>query len=155
MTRTEANRLVRRATSADIPAIMALASRASSAAHWSVERYQDLFTNSPPRRIGLLIEERSLVCAFLIGRVLDREIELENIVVADSQRRLGLGKQLLEEFRKISQTEGARAIFLEVRETNLPARKLYQKCGFAENGRRRGYYTHPEEDAVLYQLPLV
>jgi [ribosomal protein S18]-alanine N-acetyltransferase len=155
MTGTKANGLVRRATSADIPAIMALASRASTAAHWSGERYQHIFTNSAPRRIALLIEERSLVCAFLIARVLDSEIELENIVVADSQRRLGLGKQLLEEFRKISQTEGARTIFLEVRETNLPARKLYEKCGFAENGRRRDYYTHPEEDAVLYQLLLV
>ena len=147
--------LVRPATLADIPAIMAVASRASSAPDWAGERYAQIFTDSAPRRIALVIEDRSLVCAFLIGRALDTEVELENIVVADSQRRLGLGKQLLEEFRKIFQTEGARAIFLEVRETNLPARKLYQKCGFAENGRRRGYYTNPEEDAVLYQLLLV
>lgn len=146
--------LIRPVNRADIPAMMNLANRSPGAAHWLAEQYERIFADSGPRRVALLIEDQSTVHAFLIGRILDEEREIENIVVARSHHRLGLGKRLLEEFRKISQTEGAKAIFLEVRESNLPARRLYEKCGFAENGRRLGYYRQPEEDAVLYQLVL-
>jgi ribosomal-protein-alanine N-acetyltransferase len=41
---------------------------------------------------------------------------------------------------------------LEVRESNASARGLYEKQGFREAGRRRGYYTDPVEDAILYSL---
>jgi ribosomal-protein-alanine N-acetyltransferase len=39
---------------------------------------------------------------------------------------------------------GARAVFLEVGEDNVPARKLYQRAGFREVGRRDGYYQGPK-----------
>jgi ribosomal-protein-alanine N-acetyltransferase len=102
----------------------------------------------------LVMEEESAVQAFLVGRALNAEWEIENIAVADSRRRRGLGRQLLEEFLRFSQGEGAETIFLEVRESNLAARKLYEKCGFAENGRRQRYYKEPAEDAILYELML-
>ena len=44
----------------------------------------------------------------------------------------------------------ARTILLEVRESNSAARKLYEKCGFVQSGRRQRYYKQPEEDAILY-----
>ncbi len=59
----------------------------------------------------LMIEEQSALQAFLVGRVLDAEWEVENIVVANSQRRQGLGKQLLDEFLKISQERGCQNHF--------------------------------------------
>ncbi len=98
------------------------------------------------------MEEQSAAQAFLVGRVVEREWEIENIVVAGSRRRQSLGKQLLEEFLRISKGEGARAVFLEVRESNLAARRLYENSGFAENGRRQRYYKDPVEDAILYRL---
>lgn len=52
---------------------------------------------------------------------------------------------LLDEAR-----QNGEAVFLEVRESNMAARRLYEKLGFAETGRRRGYYANPPEDAVLY-----
>ena len=42
----------------------------------------------------------------------------------------------------------------EVRESNQAARALYVKLGFQENGRRRGYYPQPQEDAILLTLRL-
>ena len=48
----------------------------------------------------------------------------------------------------------ARHIHLEVRESNEAARKLYERQGFGETGRRRNYYDHPAEDALLLQLIL-
>jgi len=47
------------------------------------------------------------------------------------------------------------AVFLEVRESNTAARRLYQKLGFEETGRRKSYYSNPVEDAVLYTRHLV
>jgi ribosomal-protein-alanine N-acetyltransferase len=133
---------------------MALANLSSSAAQWTAEQYHQILENSLPRRVMLVMEEESAVQAFLVGRALNAEWEIENIAVADSRRRRGLGRQLLEEFLRFSQGEGAETIFLEVRESNLAARKLYEKCGFAENGRRQRYYKEPAEDAILYELML-
>jgi [ribosomal protein S18]-alanine N-acetyltransferase len=48
--------------------------------------------------------------------------------------------------------DAAPAILLEVRESNLPARRLYEKHGFREVGRRRAYYRDPAEAAILYAL---
>jgi len=44
---------------------------------------------------------------------------------------------------------GASRILLEVRESNRPARRLYEKHAFREVGRRLKYYNHPLEDAIL------
>ena len=44
---------------------------------------------------------------------------------------------------------GARSALLEVRASNLAARRLYEKHGFVVEGVRRRYYSHPPEDAVL------
>ena len=42
-------------------------------------------------------------------------------------------------------------IFLEVREGNTAARRLYEKLGFSEISRRKAYYSSPVEDAVIMQ----
>jgi ribosomal-protein-alanine N-acetyltransferase len=131
---------------------MTLANLSPSAGHWSVEQYQRIFRDSIPRRIALVVEEGPVVQALLIAGILDAEREIENIVVAGPHRRRGIGKQLLEEFLRLSGEDGAKSIFLEVRESNLAARRLYEKQGFFENGRRQRYYGQPEEDAVLYRF---
>jgi ribosomal-protein-alanine N-acetyltransferase len=59
---------------------------------------------------------------------------------------------LLQELIQRAESEPAAAILLEVRESNLPARQLYEKHGFREVGRRRTYYKDPPEDAILYAL---
>jgi len=58
----------------------------------------------------------------------------------------------LRELIRRAESEAASAILLEVRESNLPARRLYEKHGFREVGRRRVYYQDPADDAVLYAL---
>ena len=130
---------------------MALADQAPGAARWSAEQYKKIFDDSLPRRIALVAEERSAICAFLVANIVDTEREIENVVVADSHRRQGIGKQLLEEFLRVSQNNGTKTIFLEVRDSNLAAKKLYENCGFVENGGRPGYYREPNEDAILYK----
>jgi ribosomal-protein-alanine N-acetyltransferase len=67
---------------------------------------------------------------------------------------LGIGSALVQELAKRAQRESVSAILLEVRESNLPARRLYEKQGFREVGRRRNYYADPSEDAILYDFRL-
>ncbi len=68
------------------------------------------------------------------------EAELQAMLVAPVMRRYGLGTQLLEAARKQARRWGSERLLLEVRAGNAPAIALYRRCGFSEDGRRRGYY---------------
>ncbi|HEY1262791.1 MAG TPA: ribosomal protein S18-alanine N-acetyltransferase [Terriglobales bacterium] len=146
--------LIRAATPADIPAMMSLAARSATAAQWTAAQYELAFSNSHPRRLVLAAEEDTSVLAFLIAQAAAGEWELENIAVAGPARRRGLGSRLLGEFLDRIKAQGAHAVFLEVRESNRPARSLYEKWAFEECGRRSDYYRDPVEDALLYRLAL-
>jgi ribosomal-protein-alanine N-acetyltransferase len=74
------------------------------------------------------------------------------VVVAAEFLRRGIANELMRELIQSAQNEAASAILLEVRESNLPARGLYEKHCFREVGRRRAYYRDPAEDAILYAL---
>jgi len=74
--------------------------------------------------------------------------------VAARARRLGAATILLAEIILQARFRGARSIFLEVRESNHPARRLYEKENFAVAGRRPAYYTAPVEDAIVYRFLL-
>ena len=91
---------------------------------------------------------------FLIVRGVASEWEIENIAIAATSRRRGLGTRLLREFLKTARSRGATAVYLDVRESNTSARRLYEKCAFSENGRRPNYYRDPEEAAILFRLDL-
>jgi [ribosomal protein S18]-alanine N-acetyltransferase len=143
---------IRRAIPADIPALIALEKCAATAAHWSTEQYEAAFSSEAPFRTVLIIEEEDEVQGFIVGRAASEEWEIENIVVAATARRRGLGTRLLGEFLDLARGRGAQAVFLEVRESNLAARQLYEKWAFVESGRRKRYYHEPEEDAIVYRL---
>jgi ribosomal-protein-alanine N-acetyltransferase len=145
---------IRRATLADIPALTALEKHAATAAHWSLQQYEAAFSAEAPSRVVLILEEEAGVQAFIAGRALREEWEIENIGVAGPVRRRGLGARLLGEFLDLARGGGAKAVFLEVRESNLAARRLYENWAFVESGRRRRYYREPEEDAIVYRLGL-
>jgi ribosomal-protein-alanine acetyltransferase len=95
------------------------------------------------------------LAGFLVARHVEGEWELENIVVGSEFRGGGIATQLIEGLLARARETGSSAVFLEVRESNAAARKLYEKAGFRETGRRKLYYSHPAEDAVLYCKNLV
>ena len=80
------------------------------------------------------------------------EGQVANVAVAPAWRQKGLGRQLMEQLILRCMALGGRSLSLEVRESNLPARNLYDSLGFRTVGLRKGYYTQPAEDAVLMQL---
>jgi ribosomal-protein-alanine N-acetyltransferase len=145
---------IRPAIPTDIPAMMALERHAATAAHWSKEQYEIALSGERPSRVVLIIEEDAGVQGFIAGRALGAEWEIENIAVVGPARRRGLGTRLLGEFLDLAQGRDAKAVFLEVRESNHAGRRLYKKRAFVESGRRKHYYREPEEDAIVYRLDL-
>lgn len=149
------NLSIRPATSADLPAMMALEKRAVTAAHWSATQYEAVFRAAGPGRVALIIQEDACIHGFVIARVVGEEWEIENIAIAGPARRRGLGTRLLGELLDLARARSAQAVFLEVRESNQAARALYEKWSFLESGRRPQYYKDPEEDAILYRLGFI
>jgi [ribosomal protein S18]-alanine N-acetyltransferase len=145
---------IRHASAADIPVLMELDWHAATGAHWSVAQYQAIFAGDAPSRVVLIIEQNVGVQGFIVGKVLDHDWEIENIAVAEPARRRGLGTRLVGEFLDLARNSGGDKVFLEVRESNFAARRLYEKWAFVGSGRRKRYYRDPEEDAIAYQMQL-
>jgi [ribosomal protein S18]-alanine N-acetyltransferase len=139
---------IRSAALNDVPAILAIERQAAGAAHWTPEQYTQLVEGG----IVLAAEEAGQMCGFLCAKAIMPEWEIENVVVAAGFLRCGIANKLLRELIHRAQSEAAGAILLEVRESNLPARRLYEKHSFCEVGRRPGYYGDPVEDGILYAL---
>lgn len=148
------NKSIRHAVPADIEAMMRLAKESETASHWRREDYIRIFESGNPSRIALVMEEGVKLSGFVVASHVDREWEVENVVVAAEVQKRGIGSGLLVDLFKRARSEGAESVFLEVRESNDAARALYKKSGFAEVGRRRSYYSAPVEDAVLYRKTL-
>ena len=77
------------------------------------------------------------------------EGDIGNVAVAPDSRRRGIGAALLKALFAESERRGAAVLQLEVRESNLAARRLYEKNGFEIVGKRKNYYEKPAEDAIL------
>ena len=85
---------------------------------------------------------RSLV-GFILSRIAGDEAEILSVAVASFRRGKGLARRLLDlNLRRLAGL-GVRTVFLEVGDDNVPARRLYQRAGFREVGRREGYYRDP------------
>lgn len=91
------------------------------------------------------------ICGFGCILTVANEGELVDIAVSPAYRGCGLGQRLMTALLTEAQSRSVEQIFLEVRLSNTPARKLYQKNGFVEIGVRKRYYRDPVEDAVLMQ----
>lgn len=131
---------VRPAGPADLPAIARLQAESPEASQWDVAAY--LPDNC------LVAESGGEVCAFIAARSAGGENEILNLAVAPSLRRRGIGRLLLAE--ALSRLSGP--VFLEVRESNEAARRLYESAGFVAAGIRREYYGNPTECAIVMSL---
>jgi [ribosomal protein S18]-alanine N-acetyltransferase len=143
---------IRSAALADVPAILAIEREAASAAHWPAEEYERLVTTG----VVLVAEESAVeqagqLCGFVCAKDVAGEWEIENVVVATEFLRQGIADRLMQSLIDQAGKHAASRILLEVRQSNLPARRLYEKHAFREVGHRRKYYNHPPEDALLYE----
>lgn len=151
--------LVRKATVHDAAEMIRLERQCPTTTHWTEQQYVDLLAamRESPTRLALVTQEDGscALVGFLVARHSPPEWELENIVVAPEVRGTGIGKKLMDTLLVQARQTSSDAVLLEVRESNAAARRLYEKLGFRETGRRKAYYTNPSEDAVLYSKILV
>ncbi len=94
---------------------------------------------------------------FALGRVIADEAELLTIAVDPGAQGRGEGRACLAAFESAAAERGARRGFLEVAETNAPARALYAKAHWRQDGKRRGYYRAADGariDALLLSKEL-
>ena len=94
------------------------------------------------------------VAAYAILWCILEEGELANIAVRDDVRGRGLGSALLDRMLGVAEKAGVRNLYLEVRESNEGALRLYSGRGFVEVGVRKAYYERPKEDARVLKKEL-
>jgi ribosomal-protein-alanine N-acetyltransferase len=141
----------------DLDAVLELAANSSQAPHWSRAVYQEILAPSGSvLRVAFVAERQQALGGFAVASWLTQEsaAELESLVVDPIYRRQGAGSALLRACMRSAALAGASSMRLEVRMSNTAALALYHGQGFASTGIRRGYYSHPVEDAVLLQAPL-
>lgn len=97
----------------------------------------------------LVAEQGGAVIGYVIARDVLDEAEILNLGVAPARQRQGVGRTLVQGMLAQLRQGGVTTVFLEVRESNAVARRLYGSVGFADVGRRRAYYRLPTEDAVI------
>src|SRR5215469_17239394 len=142
---------VRAGTAADLTRLMEIARYSATSAQWAQVEYEKLARPESNREFLVVVEDHR-VCGFIVGREVAGEWEIENIAISGEARRRGLGSRLLGEFLDLVRARGGGEVYLEVRESNHAARKLYEKWGFIEAGRRKSYYHSPPEDAMLLRF---
>jgi len=98
--------------------------------------------------------QASFIAGFIVSRMVAGELHINNVAVRPEFRRRGVAAQLLAAVLAEGRRNGARVAFLEVRAANVAAQLLYRSRGFQVTGRRRRYYNHPVEDALLMSLLL-
>lgn len=137
---------IRSARAADLPAVLRI-ERASFALPWTDRAFRAVMARA----------DAALLVAGGAGRVAGYaalwlegpDAELGDLAVARDRRRSGLGRALVEAAADEARDRGAERIFLQVRESNEAALRLYRSAGFRRIGRKRGYYRTPREDALV------
>jgi len=94
------------------------------------------------------------IAGYAIAHAAADEGEILNLGVGPAHRRRGAGRELVRAMMETLATRGVRAVYLEVRESNVAARELYDRLGFREMGRRSRYYRRPVEDAILLRAAI-
>jgi len=132
----------------EIDAILAI-EQASFTNPWTREMYLAELKNEGVSFFYLARDKGRRILGFCsFWRVLD-ELHINNIAVVPEYRRLGVASALLRRVLDEAARFGIRRTMLEVRQSNAPARQLYEQFGFVVGGTRSKYYTNPIEDALV------
>jgi len=136
----------------DIDGVLALEKGSLSA--WSKEHLKDELRQAAGFQFVARDALSEKLLGVLCGRIAADEGEILKLAVEGSARRTGIATELLHYGLDYCRQQGVKHGYLELRAANAAARKLYEKCGFVEAGKRKGYYDAPREDAILMQLEL-
>ena len=156
--------MIRAATAADLDAIMLIERRSFPTDAWSAE-LMAAELSSPHGRYLVDVEPATGSSVHGTGEVVvgyggvralrgSADSDIQTIALDAAHRGSGRGRALLRALLAEAAERGAHEVFLEVRADNPVAQGLYLSEGFAEIGRRAGYYQPDDVDAVIMRLDL-
>lgn len=100
----------------------------------------------------LVVEEKDKILGYCGSIMILDEGEITNVAVCPQRQGEGIGQFLLDGMLMLLRERGIYTVYLEVRQSNTKAIRLYERAGFVADGLRKRYYTDPTEDAVLMSL---
>ena len=102
--------------------------------------------------IFLVSTSEDELCGYISGQLILDEFYINNVAVSERFRNNGVASALIRRLLEILGTKHCTLATLEVRESNVNARSLYEKFGFVNLGIRKDFYSHPKENACIYTL---
>lgn len=114
---------------------------------WSYNAFKTDLNND--MAFPMVAEFDNLVIGYTNLYIVAGEVQIGNFAVAPGYRKRGVGKKLMDRIMALAKERKCDSIFLEVRESNGPAKALYGSFGFKSVGLRRDYYSNPREAAVI------
>ena len=135
---------IRRMSIEDIPLVMELEKEFFSEP-WSVNMFLEEIIN---HESFILVLEKELI-GYICGWEFSNEYRITNLCISKKYHRQGWAEKLVRFIITEIEKKNIYNFFLEVRKSNLPAIKLYEKLKFIQIGIRKLYYKNPEEDAVI------
>lgn len=146
------NESVTRLGVSDIQDLMDLESRCFDY-HWSREQFLLGLEKEAFQVLG--IRMKGVLVAYIAFSIIVDEMEILNLAVLPEYRRQGLAEKLLSSSFKMCVAFGVKKSFLDVKESNEAALRLYRKFGYKQYGVRKKYYPDTREDALLFRYDFV
>lgn len=143
---------IRRATEADTEAIAQLEPTLFGSTAWSASMIREELTAA--HRFYIVAEEHNNIVGYAGILCIGIEADVQTIAVTEAGRGRGLGSTLLNSLITEARSRNAEHMFLEVREDNAAAIRLYERTGFQPIARREGYYQPEGIDALVMHRPL-
>lgn len=137
---------VRKMSDSDIEEVAAIEQSIFSMP-WSADSFRDSLALE--HTIYLTAEVDGKIAGYCGMYKLFHEGEIVNVAVKTEYRKHGVAQTMLNELIHLGEVAEIDTFLLEVRETNQPARNLYEKLGFTQMGIRKNFYEKPVENAVV------
>ncbi|MFS0558987.1 ribosomal protein S18-alanine N-acetyltransferase [Brevibacillus sp. 179-C9.3 HS] len=120
---------------------------------WPHDAFVNELTRNPNARYVVVVHQNRVIAYCGMWIVID-EAHITNIAVHPLFRGKKVGLALMIKMMGVAKMQGAHSMTLEVRPSNTAARNMYIKLGFKEHGRRKGYYSDNNEDAIIMWVTL-
>ncbi|MBD7939477.1 ribosomal protein S18-alanine N-acetyltransferase [Cytobacillus sp. Sa5YUA1] len=121
---------------------------ASFSSPWSREAFYNEMTMNQ-FSVYVVLEDGEELIGYGGAWVVTDEAHVTNVAILPRHRGKKLGEALMVQLMTVAKEMGALKMTLEVRVSNMVARRLYSKLGFQEGGIRKNYYSDNHEDALV------
>lgn len=139
-------RIIRPMAEADIEQVEAIEKKVFSLP-WSYKSFADACSKAD--NVYLVCECDGVIAGYCGMWTVLGEGNVTNMAVDEAFRKQGIAGELLESMHAAGKEKGVETFFLEVRASNEPAIRLYEKSGYKQIGKRKRFYERPVEDALV------